>query len=111
MLEIKSREDFNNALKEDYVMIDCTASWCGPCKKIKPKIEDLSKDKDYEEVSFYVYDIDDDEDLSVEYITVVPTFLFFKDGELFEKVEGADYKNVVKKLNEMIAESSSSDSD
>jgi thioredoxin 1 len=96
MLEIKSREDFNKALKEDYVMIDCTASWCGPCQKIKPKIENLSKDKDYEEVSFYVYDIDDDEDLSVEYITVVPTFLFFKDGELFGKVEGADIKMLLK---------------
>ena len=36
---------------------------------------------------------------------------FFKDGVLFEKVEGSDYKNVVKKLNEMIEESSSSDSE
>ena len=114
MEEISNREQFNKALEEDYVMIDCTASWCGPCKRIKPKIEELSKNEKYNDISFYIYDIDNDDELSQEYVTVVPTFLFFKDGELVKKLEGADYNNIVKQLDILITQSesdSNSDSD
>lgn len=109
MKTIKNKPDLDKALEGDYVMVDCTATWCGPCKKIAPKIEELSKKEEYNEVNFYVYDIDDDNELTEEYIEVIPTFLFFKDGELVSKVTGADYKSVVKKLDEMLEESSSSD--
>jgi thioredoxin 1 len=109
MQVIKDKKDFQVALKNDYVLVDCTATWCGPCQKIAPKIHTLSEDKDYEDVSFYIYDIDDDDELSEEYVRVVPTFLLFKDGEMFKKIEGADYKRIVKSLKEMLVESSSSD--
>ena len=113
MQEIKNREDFDKALENDYVIIDCTASWCGPCKRIAPKIEKLSEGDDYNKVNFYVYDIDEDDELSEEYVTVVPTFLFFKDGELIKKIEGADYKSIVKQLDQLVesSEESSEDSD
>ena len=97
------------SLSGKLVYVDVWATWCGPCKQIAPKIEELSKNEQYSEVSFYVYDIDDDDEITEEYIEVIPTFLFFKDGELVDKVTGADYKGVVKKLDEMLEESSSSD--
>ena len=105
MKVIKDRDDFNVATKKDYVLIDCTAKWCAPCQRIKPKIHDLSKDEKYNEVDFYIYDIDDDDELSEEFIKVVPTFLLFKDGEMYKMIEGADYKRVVRTLDEMIEES------
>ena len=51
--------------------------------------------------------IDNDDELSQEYVTVVPTFLFFKDGELVKKLEGADYNNIVKQLDILITQSES----
>tara|TARA_B100000941_G_C27957937_1_gene280073 strand:+ start:98 stop:439 length:342 start_codon:yes stop_codon:yes gene_type:complete len=102
---IKDRDDFNVAIKKDYVLIDCTATWCAPCQKIKPKIYELSKNEKYSEVNFYMYDIDDDDELSEEYIKVVPTFLLFRDGEMYKKIEGADYKRIVKTLDEILEES------
>lgn len=113
MQEIRNREDFDKALENDYVIIDCTASWCRPCKRIAPQIEKLSESDEYNKVKFYVYDIDDDDELSEEYVTVVPTFLFFKDRELIKKIEGADYKSIVKQLNQLVESSdeSSEDSD
>ena len=108
MKEIKCKNDLDNAIKEhDYVIVDCTASWCSPCKKIAPKIEKLSKKEEYNEVSFYVYDIDEDDELTEEYIEVVPTFLFFKEGELVKEIKGSNYNKVVEQLDNMLEDSES----
>jgi thioredoxin 1 len=106
--EIKNQEAFIKALKSEYVLIDATAIWCGPCQKIKPDIAKLSKQ--YGEVSFHYCDVDECEDCDVqENVRVLPTFLLYKDGELFKKLEGGGKKgleNVIKGLDDMIDETS-----
>jgi len=66
-----------------------TATWCPPCKAIKPVYESLSKD--HPEVAFGKIDVDDNPDAALDFqIRSVPTFLFFNRDEVISKFSGAD---------------------
>lgn len=63
------------------VVIDFWATWCGPCMRLAPVIEELAAQ--YEgKVKIGKYNIEEENDLSTEYrIMSIPTILFFKNGE------------------------------
>ncbi|KAF7383020.1 hypothetical protein HZH68_014869 [Vespula germanica] len=72
------------------VVIDFYATWCGPCKAIGPKIEELAKET--EDVIFLKVDVEECEDIVNEYkITNMPTFVFIKEGKILETFSGANY--------------------
>lgn len=72
------------------VVVDFSATWCGPCKKVAPIVEELANDYSGKAAIGKV-DVDDSPDLTERYgIRSVPTILFFKNGELqTDKVVGA----------------------
>ncbi|MCQ2350716.1 MAG: thioredoxin [Paludibacteraceae bacterium] len=75
----------NNAV----VVVDFWATWCGPCKMVGPVIESLAKDYEGKAVIGKV-DIEENDDITTQYgIRNVPTVLFFKNGQLVDKVVGA----------------------
>mmetsp|Transcript_53084 Transcript_53084/g.128835 ORF Transcript_53084/g.128835 Transcript_53084/m.128835 type:complete len:152 (+) Transcript_53084:130-585(+) len=66
-----------------------TATWCPPCKAIKPLYEELS-DK-YGDVAFGKIDVDENSEAAAEFnISAVPTFVFFDGEEQIERFSGAD---------------------
>jgi thioredoxin 1 len=99
--EIARIEELEKVLSANsIVVLDASAEWCGPCKAIAPKIHELSQQ--YTTVKFLKFDVDESEELSVAYeITAMPTFIFFKDGSIVDRVQGADYKKIVKILNDL----------
>ena len=63
------------------VMIDCWATWCGPCKSMAPLVDELAEEF-AEQAVIGKYNVDEQGDLSNEYrIMSLPTILFFKNGE------------------------------
>lgn len=85
------------------VMVDFWAQWCGPCKAIGPIIEELNNDYAGKAVIGKV-DVDANQELAVRFgIMNIPTILFFKDGQIVDKLKGAapkkDFQN---KLNSII---------
>ncbi|MEE1113013.1 MAG: thioredoxin [Bacteroidales bacterium] len=61
-------------------IVDFYASWCGPCKKLSPIMEKLSK-KYEDKVNFYKIDVDKSSDLANALnIRAIPTLIFFKDS-------------------------------
>lgn len=63
------------------VMIDFWATWCGPCKKLGPTIDELATEYDGK-VVIGKYNIDEEGDLATEYrIMSIPTLMFFRDGK------------------------------
>ncbi len=75
------------------VVLDFWATWCGPCKKIAPIIQELA-DKYEGQVIVGKVDVEDGaDDLVSEYgVRNVPTVLFIKNGEVVDKIVGAATK-------------------
>lgn len=98
--EIESREEFNEGLKyEGLVVVDFFATWCGPCKYIAPILEDIAKENPT--VKFYKVDVDKFNDIAGEYtVTAMPTFVFLKLGKEIDRIRGADEKVLRAKVAE-----------
>jgi thioredoxin 1 len=92
-IHITSNGQFKSLLSSNtYVLVDMTASWCGPCRQIAPVFEQLStansKDGHF---AFVKVDVDEQPDIAQEYgISAMPTFLLMKNGEVEQNVRGAN---------------------
>lgn len=68
------------------VMIDCWATWCGPCKSMAPAVDELAEEFEGQAV-IGKYNVDEQNDLSAEYrIMSLPTILFFKNGKVLTEL-------------------------
>lgn len=80
-------------------VVDFWAEWCGPCRAIGPVIEELAKE--YEgKVNIGKLNVDHNPQVSSTYgITSIPAILFLKNGQVVDKLVGAQPKaNFVKKI-------------
>ena len=70
------------------VVVDFWAPWCGPCKAVSPIIEKMVATHGAK-VQFAKLNIDDNAGITQKYgIKSVPTILFFKDGQIADKLVG-----------------------
>ena len=94
--ELETNE-FNKIIENGKVLIDCYATWCGPCRMLGPILEELSNEiKDYK---FYKIDVDNNEDLAKKFgIMSIPTILIFENGTLKQKLVGLMSKEELKKV-------------
>ena len=85
---------FDEVLSNNTVVVaDFWAEWCGPCKMVGPFIEQLADE--YEgKAAVGKIDIEENDDLATKYaIRNIPTVLFFKNGEVVDKMVGAAPKS------------------
>lgn len=82
--------DFDRVVKENRLaVIDCWAPWCGPCRVMGPIIDGLAS-KYAGRVFFGKLNVDENPEVPSRYsIMSIPTLLFFKEGELVDRVIGA----------------------
>lgn len=67
-----------------------TADWCGPCKKVRPIVEQINQDST---IKFQLVDVDSELELVRAFeIKSVPTFIIIKDGEVANRITGAKTK-------------------
>ncbi|MCD6461708.1 MAG: thioredoxin [Thermoplasmata archaeon] len=72
-----------------FVVLDCWAPWCGPCRMVAPTIDRLAKDL-AGRVVFGKLNVDENHRTAAAYgIRSIPTLLFFKNGHLADRVVGA----------------------
>ncbi|XP_009803170.1 thioredoxin H2-like [Nicotiana tabacum] len=79
------------------VVIDFTATWCGPCKYMEPIMNDFAAK--YTDVEFVKIDVDELDKVAEEYgVQAMPTFVLIKKGKVVDKVVGADKDGLKKKI-------------
>ncbi|MBR0519056.1 thioredoxin [bacterium] len=71
------------------VLVDFWATWCGPCQKQAPVLQQLSKDPSMKNVKIVKVDVDKAKKVSYEAgIKSIPTLMILKDGEIEEQWSG-----------------------
>lgn len=83
---IANKEEFEALLKSKKpVLVDFSASWCGPCQMMAPVLEEMTDEKIYpntDKVEIAKVDIDENRDTAMEYgVMSVPTFYVFLGGK------------------------------
>ncbi|KAJ1443701.1 Thioredoxin-like superfamily [Sesbania bispinosa] len=88
-----------NELKDSsqLVVIDFSASWCGPCRFIEPAIHAMAEK--FTDVVFIKIDVDELSDVAQEFqVQAMPTFVLTKKGKEIERVVGAKKDELEKKI-------------
>ena len=77
---------------EQPLVVDFWATWCGPCRMVGPVISELAQEYDGR-IVVGKCDVEENEDLAMEVgIRNIPTILFFKGGQVVDKIVGAQAK-------------------
>ena len=75
-----NKQEFDELIKNEKVLVDFFATWCGPCKMVGPVLEEISKD--YADIKFVKVNVDDNPEIAQQYgIMSIPTMIGFKNGE------------------------------
>lgn len=81
-------ENFKTEISTGYVLVDFWATWCPPCRKLGPILEELSNDFDGK-IKFTKLDVDQAKDIAAMYnIRSLPTLILFKDAKPVEAWSG-----------------------
>ena len=82
---------------KDIVVVDFYANWCGPCRMLRPILEELSQEvQDYK---FASINIDQEEELADRFgISSIPCLVMFKDGKEFNRSIGLKSKEDLKQI-------------
>lgn len=76
------------------VLVDFFASWCGPCKMMMQLLEKTVAELDDDAVEIAKIDIEKCPELAARFkVHTVPTFVFFKNGEVQETLVGVQSRN------------------
>jgi len=90
IFNVQDEEDFQNKVmnNKDPVIVDFSATWCGPCKLLGPRLEAAVVGME-DKVHLAVVDIDELSDLALDHdVQAVPTVLAIKDGQIVDRFIG-----------------------
>jgi len=86
---IQDETEFDSLLKsESLLVVDCTATWCGPCKLVAPLIDRLADDY-RDRAKVFKLDLDSNKPVAKRFgIRSIPAVMVFKQGKLMETLIG-----------------------
>ena len=94
MIKRLEDEKLEDLVKEGNVLVDFSASWCGPCQMLEPVLEELASDRS--NIKVISVDVDEHEELSRKYgVMSVPTLVVYKNGKMVSRNTGYTTKDVI----------------
>ncbi|WP_326951326.1 thioredoxin [Amycolatopsis sp. NBC_00348] len=92
MLEVTDASFATDVLQsEKPVLVDFWATWCGPCKKLTPVLEEIAAEQS--DVTFVKLNVDDNPDTARDYqVMSLPTLILFQGGKPVKQIVGAKKK-------------------
>jgi thioredoxin 1 len=107
MLEyINSKDEWNEMARQhqelkNIIVVCFGAEWCGPCKALQPKLNDLSNN--YPNIKFIKVDIEKCPEVADKFnIASVPTTLILKDCSIYKTIVGADILGIQSGLDNIL---------
>ena len=89
-----NKSNFEKLIKEGKVLVDFNAEWCGPCKMLKPVIEEIAQERS--NIKIISINIDDEEELADRYnVMSIPCLVLFENGEEVKRSVGFKPKSEV----------------
>lgn len=98
-IDTKKLEELQN--NNTKMLVDITASWCGPCKTLVPRLEKI--ESDYPDIKFVKLNADTNRDYLINSgISSVPTVMFFDGNKLISRSTGVQlesfYREILKNM-------------
>lgn len=99
---IQDETEFDTLLAgESLLVVDCTATWCGPCKLVAPIVDKLAASYG-DRARIFKVDIDNNKSIAKRFgLRSIPAVMFFKKGELVETLVGVkpyeEFSNMMEK--------------
>ena len=111
MTNIANKEEFDSLISGDKpVLVDFSASWCGPCQMFAPILEAFSESANYKNADKIIVaklDLDELREVALQYnVMSVPTLIVFKNGEVSgERIVGMrPMDELIKRMDAALAE-------
>lgn len=84
--------------EHQFLVLDCWATWCGPCKIMAPLIDDLARV--YEgKIAFGKLNVDENPRTANRFhVMGIPTLLLFKEGKLVDRIIGVIPRNDIEAI-------------
>ena len=100
-----SEADFQKEVLESRqpVLVDFSATWCGPCKMLDPIVKQLAQEW-ADKVKVVELDVDDSPELAMQYqVMGVPTLILFVGGRPSQRISGYQPKDrILAKLGSLV---------
>ena len=86
------------------VIVDFWAPWCGPCRMVAPILDELAKEYG-DKIVIAKVNTDENAQYAIQYgVQGIPTMLFVKNGQLFDRIVGAAPRPMIKQRIDMMLE-------
>jgi len=99
-VKIITDQDFDKTIKKGITMIDFWATWCGPCRRQAPIVEEIANEVS-KKIKIGKLDVDKNKIASSTYsVRNIPTLIIFKDGKEVKRLVGLqDKQTILTELN------------
>ena len=98
-MEIVNKDNFDEVVNRELVLIDFYADWCGPCKMLTPNLEKLEKTNG---ILVKKVNVDNSRELAKKYgVMTIPTLILFSNGSELKRHVGF---STVEELEKFISE-------